>query len=280
MSAFPDLNMTVEEAMESELASSGLSAPSVVLLVIAFVTAVSGSLYVASFPLPFAADFGIDSEVGGYLDAAANVFSFLVLSVFLKYSSSSKLCRYPFDILVIALVFAIGNILFIVFYAEWIAYSVHWVIRRISIVVMGCEMVSRLYLCPPAAFNKVTSIGGMLKTIGYLTGATIGPLLFTASHKLPFIVMAALNLILIAIVSAVYFYRITLIQKEMRSHFIIDDDDDGIDTQTMNNYLLLERAWNNKKHSEKQQKIDKLHVQQITRIVRHSVTASDVLSIK
>ncbi len=71
-----------------------LTPPTAVLLVLVFVTAVSGSLYVASFPLPFAEDFGINSTVGGYLDAAANVFSFIVLSVFLRYSTSSKLCRY------------------------------------------------------------------------------------------------------------------------------------------------------------------------------------------
>ncbi len=69
--------------------------------------------------------------------------------------------------MLVAVVFAVGNVLFTVFYAEWIAYSVHWVIRRIVVVLMGCEMVSRLYLCPPAAFGKVTSIGGMLKTVGY-----------------------------------------------------------------------------------------------------------------
>merc|ERR1719385_242701 len=248
-----------DSAMDSDTVSgsSGLNAPIFVLLVISLVTAVSGSLYVASFPLPFAADFGIDSEVGGYLDAAANVFSFLVLSVFLKYSSSSKLCRYPFDILLIAAVFAIGNLLFMVFYAEWIAYSVHWVIRRISVVVMGCEMVSRLYLCPPAAFNKVTSIGGMIKTIGYLTGATIGPLLFTASHKLPFIVCAVLNILLCVIVGVVYVYRLRILSE-------MDFDD-----ETKGSYMLMERAANTKLQTERQQEIDKHHVKELKRVIRH-----------
>ena len=164
----PENAENVAMASASNPKGKWLTPPTAVLLVIVFITAVSGSLYVASFPLPFAEDFGINSTVGGYLDAAANVFSFIVLSVFLRYSSSSKLCRYPFDVVLIAAVFAVGNVLFTVFYAEWIAYSVHWVIRRIVVVLMGCEMVSRLYLCPPAAFGKVTSIGGMLKTIGYL----------------------------------------------------------------------------------------------------------------
>ena len=243
-----------------------LTLPSIVLLLIALITAISGSLYVASFPLPFAKDFGINSTVGGYLDAAANVFSFIVLSVFLRYSSSSKLCRYPFDILLIAAVFAIGNVLFIVFYAEWIAYSVHWVIRRISVILMGCEMVSRLYLCPPAAFGKVTSIGGMLKTIGYLTGATIGPILFSVSHKLPFAVIAVLNIMLIVVVGAVYVYRLRIL-----SAMEFDDDTKG-------QYLLMERANNNRKESPEHQEMDREHVSEIRRMF--SVTASDVVWMK
>jgi len=262
ISMYPD---TVHEEDDDQ---KWLTAPVAVLLVAVFISAVTGSMYVASFPLPFAEDFGIHSTVGGYLDAAANVFSFLVLTVFLKYSSSSVLCRYPYDMVLIAAMFAVGNLLFMAFYAEWIAYSVHWIIRRIVVVLMGCEMVSRLYLCPPAAFGKVTSIGGLLKTIGYVVGAAVGPLLFSLNHRLPFAVMAVLNIILVVVVCTVY-----LLRKRVLSLIHFDEDTKG-------QYLLMERALNNKHKSEAHQQMDKEHVSMLQRTVRRSVTASDVVWVK
>ena len=107
-----------------------------------------------------------------------NVFSLVFLSILLKSSSKSPIFQYPYDVLLIAVVFVIGNVLFFVFYENWIAYSVHWILRRITTAMLGVQMVSRLYLCPPAAFNKVTSIAGMLKSGGYLSGAVLGPILF------------------------------------------------------------------------------------------------------
>merc|ERR1719334_3361 len=265
MSMFPDTEM---ETAGTQTSSKRLSAPSLVLLAISFLTAVSGSLYVASFALPFAEDFGISSAVSGYLDATANIFSFLVLSTILKFSTKYDHLQYPFDILMTAGVFAAGNLMFAIFYAPWIAYTVHWIIRRIVVVVMGCEMVSRLYLCPPAAFGAVTSIGGMIKTIGYLTGATIGPLLFTAWHKLPFLIMAVLNLFLIAVVGSVYVYRMKILSE-------MDFDD-----ETKGSYMLMERASNIKLQTERQQEIDKHHVKELKRVIRHSVTASDMMSVR
>ena len=250
---------------EIQRPSKWLSAPSFVLLAISFLTAVSGSLYVASFALPFAEDFGISSAVSGYLDATANIFSFLVLSAILKFSTKYDLLQYPFDILMTAGVFAAGNLMFAIFYAPWIAYTVHWIIRRIVVVVMGCEMVSRLYLCPPAAFGAVTSIGGMIKTIGYLTGATIGPLLFAASHKLPFIVCTVLNILLCVIVGVVYVYRLRILSAM------------EFDDETQGHYLLMERANNNRTESAERQEMDKEHVHEVRRLVAHSVTASDVV---
>ena len=263
MSMFPDTAMA--QTLDTKTSSKRLSAPSLVLLAISFLTAVSGSLYVSSFALPFVEDFGVDSEVSGYLDATANVFSFLVLSAILKFASNYDLLQYPFDILMTAGVIAAGNLLFAVVYAEWIAYTVHWVIRRMAIVVMGCELVSRLYLCPPAAFGAVTSIGGTLKTIGYLIGGTSGPLLFTASHKLPFIVVGVLNILLCVIVGVFYVYRLRILSAM------------EFDDETKGHYLLMERADNLKSESVELQEVDKEHVTEIRRITRYSVTASDVV---
>ena len=132
----------------------------------------------------------------------------------------------------IAGVFAVGNVLFVVFYAEWIAYSVHWIIRWINVSMFGVQMVSRLYVCPPAAFNKVASIGGMLKAVGFLSGSSLGPILFTADDRLPFVVMAALNVLLMIVVATVYVYRLRIL-----SAMEFDDDIKG-------QYLLMERAAN------------------------------------
>ena len=98
----------------------------------------------------------------------------------------------------------------------------------------------------------------------YLTGATIGPILFSVSHKLPFVVMAVLNIILIVVVGAVYVYRLRIL-----SAMEFDDDVEG-------QYLLMERANNNRKESPEHQEMDKVHVSEVRRMVAHSVTASDV----
>ena len=90
------------------------------------------------------------------------------------------MCQYPYDIMMSVALAVVGAALYSVFYAEWNAYSVHLVIRKMHGVVLSLEMVSRLYLCPPAAFAKVTSIAGMLATVGFTTGATLGPILLTA----------------------------------------------------------------------------------------------------
>ena len=83
------------------------------------------------------------STAGEYLDAVANIFSFTVLSVFSKYSTKSALLQHSCDILSIDIVFVIGHILFFLFYAEWIAYSVHWIIPKMTIVMMGIQMLRK-----------------------------------------------------------------------------------------------------------------------------------------
>ena len=240
-----------------------LTAPTIVLLIIVIITAFCNSLYATTFSLIFAQDFGISSTVGGYLDAAANIFSFIVLSLFLKYSTKSALLQYPFDILSIAIVFVIGHILFFLFYAEWIAYSVHWIIRRMTIVMMGLQMVSRLYLCPPAAFNKVTSIAGLLRTTGFLSGSTLGPILFTVNHRLSFVVMAVMNIILFIVVSTVYVYR-----NRKLSAMEFDDETKG-------QYLLMERAMNHKLESDEAKERERKVISETKRMLRR-VTATDI----
>merc|ERR1719242_3033220 len=104
-------------------------------------------------------------------------------------------CQYPYHIMIVVGIFIVGNISYVVFYAQWIAYSFHWIIRRLHIVVSGCGMVSRLYLCPQHKFNRITSTVGAFKTGGYLIGSAIGPILCSVSFKLPFLIMASINII-------------------------------------------------------------------------------------
>ena len=125
---------------------------------------------------------GINSTVGGYLNAAASVFGFVLLTLFLRFSESSILCRYPSNMLLIPSVIVLCNASYVAVYEPWIAYSAHWVLRKQHVVILGLEMVSRLYLCPPAAFNKVTSMAGVMKNAGYFLGAVMGPILCMLSE--------------------------------------------------------------------------------------------------
>lgn len=253
-----------QHSTEESTSIKWLNAPVLVLLLVVVITAFCGTLYATSFSLVFAQDFGINSTVGGYLDAAANVFSFILLTVFLKFSSKCSLFQYPFDILLIAVVFVIGNVLFTVFYTEWIAYSVHWIIRRITVTMMGVQMVSRLFLCPPEAFNKVASIAGLLTTTGYLSGATLGPILFMLEKRLPFMVMAVLNIMLIVVVSTVYVHR-----RRVLSAMDFDDDVKG-------QYLLMERAANDPDKSEEHRIVEKRRITATREMLRRQTTATDV----
>ena len=200
-----------------------------------FIDAMSAEIYVISYPVIFESEFGINSTVGGYLNAAANVFSYLVLSLIIRYSDRTALFQYPYHIMMVVTICIIGNMSYVVFYAEWIAYSLHWIMRRFHIVVSGLAMVSRLYLVPPDAFNRITSIVGMLKTGGYLIGSAVGPILCTVSFKLPFLVMAVMNTVAVLVVGIVFYFR-----RKYLSSLDLGDDTKG-------NYLMMERAYYEKK---------------------------------
>lgn len=184
-----------------------------------------------SYPVIFEVEFGINSTVGGYLNAAANIFAFLVLSLIMRLSTHSVLCQYPYHIIIVVGIFIIGNISYVVFYAEWIAYSLHWIIRRFHIVVSGCGMVSRLYLCPQDKFNQITSTVGALKTGGYLIGSAVGPILCALSFKLPFLVMASINIVAVIAVGVVYLHR----RNFLLSLNMAEESNDD--------YLSMERAY-------------------------------------
>ena len=186
-----------------------LLSPSVYcLLFIQAMVGLTGAMYWAAHPIVFVTEFGIGSVVAGYLSAAGGVFSFIVLSVIVKNSKKFKVFQYPFDILLLALVYAIGNAAFIVFDGQWVAYSFHWIILGLCNVMRGCESVSRLDLCPPAAFSRITSIAGALRTVGYLSGSALGAMLCTVSTKLPFMVVVVLEVILAVVIFMVYIRRV------------------------------------------------------------------------
>ena len=177
------------------------------MLVIQTISAICTDLYLTAYPISFAEDFGIESTVGGYLYAASALFSFIVLSVLLTLTNNFGICPYPFDQVLLLTVYMIGNAFYVVFYAPWIAYTTHWVIAVLPTVMRGCERVSRLELCPPAEFNRLTSIGGVLKILGYLSGALSGPILFSIWKRLPFIVLFGISGLLLTMILIVYVHR-------------------------------------------------------------------------
>ena len=241
-----------------------LTVPTIVLLIVGTVPSCTSDLYSSTFPFVFAQDFGIDSETSGQLSAVSNVISFVLLSVFLKLSTKFTLFQYPYDILLLSAVYAIGNILFFIFSAKWTAFSVHLIINRITPVIYGMQTVSRLLLCPPSTFNKVASISSVLSSAGYLSGSALGPVLFTVDKRLPFVVSAALNIMLIVVVVAVYIYR-----KRILSEMEFDDEVKG-------QYLLMERAANDPNKSAEDKEMSKLETRATIRMLSSELTATDL----
>lgn len=96
---------------------------------------------------------------------------------------------------------------------------------------MGVELISRVYLSPPSAFNRIASIVGMLRSAGYLIGSSLGPILMTISLKLPFWFMAIVNLIIFMVIAVVFIYR--------RRYLLgLEFEDENVKEQ----YLLMEKA--------------------------------------
>merc|ERR1719295_1052777 len=124
------------------------------------------------------------------------------------------------------------------FYVEWIAYSVHWFIYHLPVNAQIAEMLSRLYLCPPSGFNKVTAITGFLKTGAFLIGSILGPILFVIHHTLPFMVIVALSAVTIVLMGTVYCYRMRILSAM------------EFDEEIKGQYLLMERAYLMKDESD------------------------------
>ena len=196
----------IQNEQVSDSKESKLTLPMFMMLLIQMTSALF-DLYLVAYPIAFAEDFGIGSTVGGYLYAASALFSFIVLSVLLTLSNNFGICPYPYDQVLLLTVYMIGNAFYVMFYAPWIAYTTHWVIAVLPSVMRGCERVSRLELCPPAEFNRLTSVGGMLKIVGYLSGSFAGPILFSIWKRLPFIVLFGISGLLMTMILTVYVHR-------------------------------------------------------------------------
>lgn len=187
------------------------------------------------------------------------------MPLFLKLSSRYTPLQYPYDILVLSAVYVIGNVMFFVFYTKPIAYSVHLIICRMSMVIYGMLTMSTLYLCPQTAFNKMESISRALMSAGYLIGSALGPILFTVHHQLPFMVIAALNSMLVIVIVAVYVYRKRILSAK--------DFDDDIKEQ----YLLMERVMNDHSKSMEEKEMNKLELFATLRMLNHQITATDLV---
>lgn len=216
-----------ESQSEVKIPLLKLLSPSMfILLGIVFLSGLFQKMYTSSYPIVFVSHFGISATVGGYLNAAAALFAFLVLSILLKLSSRSKVFQYPYDVIFLFGMFMFGNVLYVVFYAPWIAYSFHWVICLLPAVMRGGEMVSRLYLCPPVAFNRVTSVSGVLKSVGFFLGSVTGPMLCTISLRAPFMVLTALSALSLIVIIAAFIRRkrfLSVFYDEVAEHYLLTE---------------------------------------------------------
>ena len=172
-----------------------------------FSSAFSYNSYWIAYPIIFDLEWNISSSVGGYLIAGGNVFAFILLNVMLRCSDKCVLFQYPFNIIVPITLFIIGNLMYVIVYEPFIAYSFHMSVLSILRVAYGAEMVARIYLCGPNAFHKVTSINGFILSVGYFTGASVTPFLFKIHQRLPFLVLAVVNTLVIVVMLVVFFRR-------------------------------------------------------------------------
>jgi len=104
-----------------------------------------------------------------------------------------------------------------------------------------------------------------MKNAGYLLGAVMGPILYTVSERLPFTVMAAMNIGLIFVVGVMFFFR----WKKL-SAMDFDDDVNG-------NYLLMERANNNKAdetRTAEDEEREKRNIESLRNMMSLTVTAT------
>ena len=220
-----------DEQISDSKVCNKLTLPMFMMLLIQTISGALTFVYISSYPIAFAKDFGIGATVGGYLYAASALFSFIVLSVLLTLSNNFGICQYPIDQILLLTAFMIGNAFYVVFYAPWIAYTAHWVIAVLPTVMRGCERVTRLELCPPAVFNRLTSIGGFFKICAISAGAYLGPILYSIWKRLPFMVLFLLSGSLLIAIVKVYNHRIRFL------YALRTANDESMDFR----YLLAER---------------------------------------
>lgn len=97
-----DLHPNDIDKMEEDSISfwKRLSPSMYVLFFVCTLDSICGEMYGIVYPVVFEEDFGISATVGGYLEALGSVFTYLVLTIVLKYTSRSALCRYPYTLLI------------------------------------------------------------------------------------------------------------------------------------------------------------------------------------
>ena len=184
-----------------------LSSTMLLLIFVSFVMAHSIVSYFIAFPIVFDLEWNISASTGGYLIAGSNVFSIILLNLSLKYTERIVLFQYPFNIILPIAIFIIGNLMYVIVFEPFIAYSFHLMTSNIISVVSGLEMVARIFVCPPNEFNKITSIIGFLQAIGYLIASSITPILYNIDKKLPFLIMCILNGMLIVVILSIFYQR-------------------------------------------------------------------------
>ena len=77
-----------------------VSASMYALLIVVFLDAMCAEMYFIAYPVVFETDFGISTTVTGYVNIAGNIFSYLMLSVMVKYTNRWKLFQYPCSIII------------------------------------------------------------------------------------------------------------------------------------------------------------------------------------
>ena len=194
--------------MESNIPLIKVLSPSMfVLILITFISALSYAMYGMASPIIHALEWNISSSVGGYLSALSNIFSFVLLNLSLRYPDKCILFKYPFNIIMSITIFIAGTLMYLIVFEPFIAYSFHWIMSQIFRVVFGSEMVARLFLCPRDSFVKITLVNGFVQSMAYLIGSAVTPILISINVKLPFLVMAVMNGVLVAVILVVFYQR-------------------------------------------------------------------------
>jgi len=206
------------------------------LLLLKMAQCLSFQVYCIAYPVAFAQDFKISSQMGGLLYGAASVLGMFGLFVNSVLAPAFVQWQYPYDVVVYFGLLALSCLLYVVVYEAWLGYSVHLIAMATIMILSGVEMTTRLFLCPSRAFQKVTGVVGLLQAATYLLGSLVTPYMLSISTRFPFLFVCVLATTVSLISLAVFAARSRFLKHRL-------DDDDHAHSAKAVGYLSMERAF-------------------------------------